>query len=53
VGCGWKVVGGAHERVIRMLRARNIRIDEALLLGGLDKGEVLRSFFGADILFED
>ena len=28
----------AHERVIRTLRAWNIRIDEALFLGGLDKG---------------
>ena len=34
----------AHERVIRTLRAWNIRIDEALFLGGLDKGEFLRAF---------
>lgn len=42
----------AHERVIRTLRAWNIRIDEALFLGGLPKGEFLRSF-GADIFFDD
>ena len=32
----------AHERVVRTLRAWNIRIDESLFLGGLDKGEFLR-----------
>src|SRR5699024_9702615 len=32
----------AHERVIRTLRAWDIRIDEALFLGGLDKGDFLR-----------
>jgi len=42
----------AHERVIRTLPAWNIRIDEALFLGGLDKGEFLRAF-GADIFFDD
>lgn len=42
----------AHERVIRTLRAWDIRIDEALFLGGLDKGEFLRAF-GADIFFDD
>lgn len=42
----------AHERVIRTLRAWNIRIDEAVFLGGLDKGEFLRTF-GADIFFDD
>lgn len=42
----------AHERVIRTLRAWNIRIDEALFLGGLDKGEFLRAF-GADFYFDD
>lgn len=42
----------AHERVIRTLRAWQIRIDEALFLGGLDKGEFLRAF-GADIYFDD
>lgn len=38
----------AHERVIRTLRAWNVRIDEALFLGGLDKTDFLHSF-GADI----
>ena len=42
----------AHERVIRTLRAWNIRIDEALFLGGLDKGSFLQAF-GADIFFDD
>jgi 5'-nucleotidase len=42
----------AHERVIRTLRAWNIRIDEAFFLGGLDKGDVLLAF-GADIFFDD
>jgi 5'-nucleotidase len=42
----------AHERVIRTLRAWNIRIDEALFLGGLPKGEFLKTF-GADIFFDD
>lgn len=42
----------AHERVIRTLRSWNIRIDEALFLGGMDKGAFLKSF-GADIFFDD
>lgn len=42
----------AHERVIRTLRSWQIRIDEALFLGGLDKGEFLKAF-GADIFFDD
>ena len=42
----------AHERVIRTLRAWNIRIDEALFLGGLSKGEFLKAFT-ADIFFDD
>jgi len=42
----------AHERVVRTLRAWNIRLDESLFLGGLDKGHFLRSF-GADIFFDD
>ncbi|MCH7815519.1 MAG: 5'-nucleotidase [Proteobacteria bacterium] len=41
-----------HERVIRTLRAWNIRIDESLFLGGLDKGEFLRAF-DADVYFDD
>src|SRR6266508_107813 len=42
----------AHERVVRTLRAWNIRIDEALFLCGLDKGPFLKAF-GADIFFDD
>lgn len=42
----------AHERVIRTLRAWNVRIDEALFLGGLPKGEFLKSF-AADFYFDD
>lgn len=42
----------AHERVIRTLRAWNIRLDEALFLGGLEKKEFLKAF-GADIFFDD
>jgi 5'-nucleotidase len=38
--------------VVRTLRAWGIRIDEALFLGGLDKGAFLRAF-GADIFFDD
>lgn len=41
-----------HERVIRTLRAWDIRIDEALFLGGLSKGEFLKAF-QADIFFDD
>lgn len=42
----------AHERVVRTLRAWDIRIDEALFLGGKEKGPFL-SAFGADIFFDD
>lgn len=42
----------AHERVIRTLRDWNIRIDEALFLGGMDKAAFLKAF-GADIFFDD
>jgi len=42
----------AHERVIRTLRAWDIRIDEALFLGGLSKGDFLKAF-AADIFFDD
>lgn len=42
----------AHERVIRTLRAWDIRIDEALFLGGLDKAAFLKAF-RADIFFDD
>ncbi|MFT6221373.1 MAG: 5'-nucleotidase, partial [Candidatus Endobugula sp.] len=40
------------ERVIRTLRAWNIRIDESLFLGGLSKGEFLKAY-GADVFFDD
>lgn len=42
----------AHERVVRTLRAWEIRIDEALFLGGMEKGPFLAAF-GADIFFDD
>ncbi len=42
----------SHERVIRTLRAWEIRIDEALFLGGLPKGEFLKAF-AADLFFDD
>ena len=42
----------AHERVIKTLRAWQIRIDESFFLGGMDKGEFLKTF-GADIFFDD
>ena len=42
----------AHERVIRTLRAWNVRIDESFFLGGLPKGEFLRAY-GADVFFDD
>jgi 5'-nucleotidase len=42
----------AHERVIRTLRAWDIRIDEAIFLGGKPKGPFLKAF-GADIFFDD
>ena len=42
----------AHERVIRTLRAWNVRIDEAFFLGGIQKTDVLKAF-GAHIFFDD
>ena len=42
----------AHERVIRTLRAWNIRIDESIFLGGLNKTEFLRAY-QADVFFDD
>ncbi len=42
----------AHKRVILTLRSWDIRIDEALFLGGRDKGPFLEAF-GADIFFDD
>ncbi|SHJ00629.1 5'-nucleotidase [Parasporobacterium paucivorans] len=42
----------AHERVIRTLRAWDVRIDEAFFLGGIAKSDVLEAF-GAHIFFDD
>jgi 5'-nucleotidase len=42
----------AHERVIRTLRDWDVRLDEALFLGGREKGPFLQAF-GADIFFDD
>lgn len=42
----------AHERVIRTLRAWNVRIDEVFFLGGIRKKDVLQAF-GAHIFFDD
>ncbi|WP_114809282.1 5'-nucleotidase [Paraburkholderia kururiensis] len=42
----------AHERAIRTLMAWNIEIDEAMFLGGLDKGAFLREF-EPDFFFDD
>jgi len=42
----------AHERVIRTLREWGVRLDEALFLGGREKGPFLDAF-GADIFFDD
>ena len=42
----------AHERVIRTLRAWDVRIDEAFFLGGVKKSEILKAF-GAHIFFDD
>jgi 5'-nucleotidase len=42
----------AHERAINTLMNWNIAVDEAMFLGGLDKGEFLRSF-EPDFYFDD
>ena len=42
----------AHERVIRTLRAWNVRIDSAFFLGGVAKTEILKAF-GAHMFFDD
>jgi 5'-nucleotidase len=42
----------AHERAIRTLMAWNVRVDEAMFLGGLAKGEFLREF-EPDFFFDD
>jgi len=42
----------AHERAIRTLMDWNIKVDEAMFLGGLDKGPFLREF-EPDFFFDD
>jgi 5'-nucleotidase len=42
----------AHERVIKTLRAWNVRVDAAFFLGGVSKDRVLEAF-GAHIFFDD
>ncbi len=42
----------AHARAIRTLMAWNIEVDEAMFLGGLDKGPFLREF-QPDFFFDD
>ena len=42
----------AHKRVILTLREWGVRLDEAMFLGGRDKGPFLETF-GADIFFDD
>jgi 5'-nucleotidase len=42
----------AHARVINTLRNWDLRMDETLFLGGLNKTEVLKAF-NADIFFDD
>ena len=42
----------AHERAIRTLMKWNVRVDEAMFLGGLPKGEFLREF-EPDFFFDD
>ena len=42
----------AHERAVRTLMNWSIAVDEAMFLGGLDKGEFLRAF-EPDFFFDD
>ena len=42
----------SHERVIKTLRHWKIRLDEAIFLGGLAKGDFLKAF-QADFFFDD
>ena len=42
----------AHERAIKTLMSWNIEIDEAMFLGGLDKGRCLKEF-APDFFFDD
>jgi 5'-nucleotidase len=42
----------AHERAVRTLMQWNIQVDEAMFLGGLDKGGFLKTF-EPDFFFDD
>jgi 5'-nucleotidase len=42
----------AHERVIRTLRSWDVRLDEMMFLGGMDKADFVKAF-QADIYFDD
>ena len=42
----------SHKRVIKTLRKWDVRIDESLFLGGMNKADFLKSF-KADIFFDD
>ncbi|MFK7913200.1 MAG: 5'-nucleotidase [Pseudomonadales bacterium] len=42
----------AHERVIKTLRDWDVRLDESLFLGGMDKTQFLQAF-RADVFFDD
>jgi 5'-nucleotidase len=42
----------AHERAVRTLMAWKVAVDEAMFLGGLDKGEFLKAF-EPDFYFDD
>ena len=42
----------AHERVVRTMRAWNVRIDEAFFMGGVSKEKVLKAF-RPHIFFDD
>jgi 5'-nucleotidase len=42
----------AHERAVRTLMSWNIEVDEAMFLGGLEKGAFLREF-APDFFFDD
>lgn len=41
-----------HERVLRTLRAWQVKVDEVFFLGGVEKKDVLKAF-GAQIFFDD
>ncbi len=42
----------SHERIVKTLRHWGVRLDEAIFLGGLAKGEFLKAF-KADFFFDD